>query len=135
MAGLTAIVLQGCWSDIPTLDAGRELYQSSGCASCHGNKGHGDGPAAKNLLIPPTDFREASHFLVGADEAAIARTILLGVMRDPTGALTTQEQMASVDGDQRNSHHQMAMPSFEHLTETERRSIAQYVVSIRTTKH
>ncbi|MEQ1948574.1 MAG: c-type cytochrome [Bryobacteraceae bacterium] len=144
---LSTLLLHGCWSDIPTVQAGRELYRASGCASCHGSRGHGDGPAAKTLLTPPTDFREASHFQWGADEAAIARTILQGVAKVPRGSLTpkqfgaaisngfTPEQITNANEDSSSSHHQLAMPKFEHLTETERRSIALYVIALRATKN
>ena len=43
----------------PTADsvaAGRVLYFRE-CASCHGDDGRGDGPAASGLSIPPSDFR------------------------------------------------------------------------------
>jgi len=43
----------------PTADsvaAGRVLYFRE-CASCHGDDGRGDGPAASGLPIPPSDFR------------------------------------------------------------------------------
>ncbi len=36
-------------------NTGAELYHSY-CASCHGITGHGDGPAAKALKIPPPDI-------------------------------------------------------------------------------
>ena len=43
----------------PTADsiaAGRATYFRE-CASCHGDDGHGDGPGAQGLSIPPSDFR------------------------------------------------------------------------------
>ena len=43
----------------PTADsigAGRAIYFRE-CASCHGDAGRGDGPAASGLSIPPSDFR------------------------------------------------------------------------------
>ncbi len=35
---------------------GAALYQDSGCAACHGNGGHGDGPAAAEFDPPPPDL-------------------------------------------------------------------------------
>ncbi len=35
---------------------GAALYQDSGCAACHGDGGHGDGPAAAELDPPPPDL-------------------------------------------------------------------------------
>jgi putative copper resistance protein D len=35
---------------------GAALYQDSGCATCHGASGHGDGPVATELEPPPPDL-------------------------------------------------------------------------------
>jgi putative copper resistance protein D len=35
---------------------GAALYQDSGCAACHGDGGHGDGPVAVELNPPPPDL-------------------------------------------------------------------------------
>ncbi|MBK7906582.1 MAG: copper chaperone PCu(A)C [Gemmatimonadetes bacterium] len=92
----------------PSLAEGRALYASDGCAGCHGTTGHGDGPVAHTLTPPPRDFREASAFKNGVDESAIAQTIATGI---PNGG---------------------AMPLYAHLSERERRSLARYVISLRT---
>lgn len=46
------------------LQRGRRLYESlarpADCASCHGKRGDGKGPAAQGLLPPPRDFRCAA---------------------------------------------------------------------------
>ena len=41
----------------PNPAAAAALYQVR-CAACHGATGHGDGPAAKGLRPPPTDFHD-----------------------------------------------------------------------------
>lgn len=41
----------------PDLVRGRNLYAAQ-CAGCHGSAGGGDGPAAKGLLPPPTNFQD-----------------------------------------------------------------------------
>jgi high-affinity iron transporter len=41
----------------PDLRAAAALYQAR-CAACHGATGRGDGPAAKGLEPPPTDFHD-----------------------------------------------------------------------------
>jgi mono/diheme cytochrome c family protein len=92
----------------PTVEEGRALYASDGCASCHGVTGHGDGPVARTLVPPPRDFREAAAFRNGIDESSIAQTIATGI---PNGG---------------------SMPLFAHLSERERRSLARYVISLRT---
>jgi putative copper export protein/mono/diheme cytochrome c family protein len=45
--------------------AGAALYPKN-CASCHGTEGHGDGPAAKGLPVPPADLT-APHLWDHAD--------------------------------------------------------------------
>lgn len=86
---------------------GRELYLASGCASCHGPVGRGDGPVAKTLTPPPRDFRDSTAFKAGTTPAAIAQTIAMGI---PGGG---------------------AMPAFPYLNESERQSLALYITSLR----
>jgi len=45
------------------------------CAACHGDKGHGDGPAGKYLQPPPTDLATA---LKGKTDDWIAKVIKSG---------------------------------------------------------
>ena len=101
--GFAAGVLAGCARRAPSITAGRELYEANGCTGCHGLTGHGDGPIARVLASRPIDFRDISAFKRGASEIAIAETLV----------------------------EDAAMPRFDHLTETERRSIALYVISMR----
>ena len=114
---LVAILTAGC--SRPSVSAGKILYQDNGCASCHGLDGHGDGPAAPNLPAQPIDFHDVSAFKRGSSEDAIAETLAQGITRVhsmPALHLT---------------HHELLMPKFDHLTKTERRSIALYVISFR----
>lgn len=92
----------------PSIEEGRALYASDGCAACHGVDGHGDGPQARTLAPPPRDFRNAAAFRNGITEDAIAQTLATGI---PNGG---------------------AMPLFAHLNVRERRSLAQFVISLRT---
>ena len=39
-----------------SIASGAVLYQNSGCAACHGDSGHGDGPVASELNPPPPDL-------------------------------------------------------------------------------
>lgn len=115
--GILAIAVTGCAR--PSVSQGRALYSANGCASCHGTGGHGDGPLAKNLPAAPTDFHNAALFKNGATEDAIAKTLLEGVsMVHTVPALQL-------------THHVLLMPKFDHLTKTERRSIALYVISLQ----
>lgn len=46
-------------SDAATVAAGKTVYVKE-CQSCHGKKGKGDGPSAKDLDIPAGDFSKAT---------------------------------------------------------------------------
>ncbi|MBK8247500.1 MAG: copper chaperone PCu(A)C [Gemmatimonadetes bacterium] len=92
----------------PSLDEGRALFASDGCAGCHGPAGHGDGPLARTLNPPPRDFRDAASFKNGITEEAIAQTLATGI---PNGG---------------------AMPLYGHLLDRERRSLARFVTSLHT---
>ena len=75
--------------------------------------------SAPNLPASPIDFSDVSLFKRGTTEDAIADTLAKGVSVDhPVPAL-------------HYTHHELLMPSFEHLTLTDRRSIALYVISLR----
>lgn len=52
--GLIAIVA-ACAMQGPQPEAGRAYYQDM-CASCHGEDGRGDGPAAEGLKVKPSDL-------------------------------------------------------------------------------
>ncbi len=45
-------------TDATTIAAGKTVYVKE-CQSCHGKKGKGDGPSAKDLDIPAGDFTKA----------------------------------------------------------------------------
>lgn len=46
-------------ADATTISAGKTVYVKE-CQSCHGKKGKGDGPSAKDLDIPAGDFSKAT---------------------------------------------------------------------------
>jgi mono/diheme cytochrome c family protein len=46
-------------ADAVTIAAGKAVYVKE-CQSCHGKKGKGDGPSAKDLDIPAGDFSRAT---------------------------------------------------------------------------
>lgn len=110
---LAALFAAGC-SPAPPPDPAKEihtggvLYATNGCAACHGNEGHGDGPLAKTLYPPPRDFRDPAAFKNGLDPDSISTTIATGLRRD---------------GGQ--------MQPYSHLSERERHLIALYVISLR----
>jgi len=104
LLGLCAVLFASHQHKIPSVAAGRDLYEANGCASCHGLSGHGDGILAGRLPSKPIDFRDASAFTRGASQDDIVEALIEDTM----------------------------MPRFDHLSETERQSIALYVISIRS---
>jgi mono/diheme cytochrome c family protein len=46
-------------SNAASIEAGRKIYMQR-CAKCHGDKGNGDGPDAKELNLHPAKFTGAS---------------------------------------------------------------------------
>jgi cytochrome c len=87
-----------------TARRGQRLYAEHGCAVCHGAQGHGDGPAAKRLNIPPRDFADRRAYRNGIGPDQIAATIRTG-----SGA----------------------MPPFRDITEDEALDIAAWIVSLQ----
>ncbi len=75
--------------DQATLAQGKVLFASYACINCHGESGHGDGPAAVSLLddnqapIKPRDFAKAGAFKSGYATKEIVRTILTGFNGTP----------------------------------------------------
>ena len=105
----------------PTAVEGAPLYKRNGCASCHGQTGHGDGPIADTLVPHPRDFRDTSAFKYGTDVTAIAATLARGIANGDTGAPSVGHP----------EHERRSMPRFDHLTEHERESLALFVISLR----
>lgn len=103
-------------------EEGRDLYRQNGCASCHGPEGQGDGPVSAALGSRPRDFRDVAAFKQGTDVTSIAETIATGVIGDRHG----------VGQPDHAGHHAQSMPRFDHLSESERRSLALYVISLRS---
>jgi len=69
---------------VPTdslLRAGRELFRAN-CASCHGDNGMGDGPAALMLNPKPRNFHVATGWTNGARVTEIYRTLQEGIVRN-----------------------------------------------------
>jgi len=114
---LIALATAGCAR--PSITEGRALYQENGCAGCHGPDGHGDGPVAPNLPAKPIDFRDVSQFKRGTSEDDIAKTLVEGI--------SILHSIPALH----HTHHEFLMPQFNHLTKTQRRSIALYVISLR----
>lgn len=60
-----------------SLARGQELYQTNGCAECHGVAGRGDGPLGRTLNPRPADFR--IHMAAGHTDGELFDWITNGV--------------------------------------------------------
>lgn len=100
------------------------LYAENGCGSCHGASGSGDGPVAPTLDPKPTDLHRASTFKTRFDETAMAQMLAVGI--------ASHNHSADIAHD---AHHNQGMPPFPHLSDSERRSLALYVMSLNADSH
>lgn len=67
----------------PELEKGREIFNQN-CASCHGEKGAGDGAAAASLNPKPRNYRApASQWKNGNTEAGVLKTLNNGIPNSP----------------------------------------------------
>ena len=89
-----------------SIEQGRSLFMSYGCAACHGKEGRGDGIVAHTLDPRPRNFHEPSSYRLGASAAIIARTIGDGIKAT-------------------------SMPAYPSIPAEEREQIAAYVVSLQ----
>jgi high-affinity iron transporter len=125
LTGLACLFAAGCSrGPAPSVTAGQSLYAESGCGSCHGASGSGDGPVAATVDPRPTDLHQASAFKTAFDETALAQMLAVGI--------ASHNHPPEVAMDQ---HHNQGMPPFPHLSESERRSLALYVMSLNTDPH
>lgn len=83
--------------EIPQVEDLQVVYETN-CASCHGVMGYGDGPQAKSLEIPPSDFHDMER-QYNRSVYDLYNTISLGVSGTP-------------------------MASYEHLSEAQRWALA-----------
>ena len=80
---------------------GPQLYELAGCASCHGERGKGDGPASETLEdiwgypITPYDFTVPGRMKGGSDVEDVYRALYVGIGGTPMpayGDVFTEEQ-------------------------------------------
>ncbi|HET9846789.1 MAG TPA: cytochrome c [Nitrospira sp.] len=67
----------------PDLSRGKAIYERH-CLSCHGADGHGDGPNAVLLTIPPANFHRSGSFL--KSDESLLRMIEHGGVYSPMHA-------------------------------------------------
>ncbi|ASV12666.1 MULTISPECIES: c-type cytochrome [Leptospira] len=67
----------------PELQKGQEIFNQN-CASCHGEKGAGDGAAAASLNPKPRNYRApVSQWKNGNTEAGVLKTLNNGIPNSP----------------------------------------------------
>jgi len=75
--------------DAAAVARGRQAYEAAGCASCHGDRGRGDGASAPQLKdetrlrIRPADLRHPARFKNGGEPADVYRTLVTGLDGTP----------------------------------------------------
>lgn len=102
-----AQTLGGVEVSADVLNAGHRSYEMR-CASCHGQDGSGQGPAATGLAASPRDFRQADFKYKST----------------PQGELPTDED---IDITIRNGKVKNGMPAFGGLGDADRHAIIQYL--------
>ena len=106
------VLLGACghaWADTSsTVDKGKQLYLSYGCALCHGWQGHGDGINSQKFLPPPTNFHKPQAYLHGHDNDSIRRSVQYGIKEDTS-----------------------IMPAFEYIPPEEMDAIIAYLRSLQ----
>ena len=90
-----------------SIEAGKKLYDETGCVKCHGTLGRGDGPSAPTLKddwgypIRPADLAQSWTFRGGASREDIFRTMSTGFNGTPmpgfVDALTPEQRWAITD--------------------------------------
>jgi mono/diheme cytochrome c family protein len=91
------------------VEKGSELFRRN-CVQCHGDLGHGDGPAAATLNPRPRNFTSPDGWKRGPDLPSIFTTLTEGV----TGS---------------------SMASFDYLSKADRMALAHYVQALGTFSH
>lgn len=88
---------------------GKELFAAN-CVSCHGEQGHGDGPASVTMNPRPRNFTNPSGWTNGYDLPAVYKTVSTGVPGT-------------------------SMASFDYLSRKDRMALAHYVQSLGAFSH
>ncbi|TGK02750.1 cytochrome c [Leptospira langatensis] len=89
----------------PELEQGKEIFVQN-CASCHGEKGAGDGVASASLNPKPRNYKApANEWKNGPTEAGVLKTLNNGIPGNP-----------------------QLMVAFKYLGEEKLKLVAKYVV-------
>jgi mono/diheme cytochrome c family protein len=85
---------------------GKNLFQAN-CISCHGNSGHGDGPAASTMSPQPRNFTSPDGWINGYGLPGIYKTLSEGIKGT-------------------------SMAAFDYLAKKDRMALGHYVQSLST---
>jgi mono/diheme cytochrome c family protein len=80
------------------MDKGKVLYKEN-CQTCHGESGHGDGPAAGSMEPKPRNYTASSGWVNGRDMPGIYKTLQHGIPGSSMASfdyLTKKDRMALV---------------------------------------
>jgi mono/diheme cytochrome c family protein len=91
------------------IERGKELFTAN-CVTCHGESGHGDGPAASTMNPQPRNFTSPNGWTNGYDLPSIYKTVSQGVAGT-------------------------SMASFDYLSKKDRMELAHYVQSLGAFPH
>ncbi len=91
------------------IEKGSELFRQN-CVQCHGELGHGDGPAASTLNPRPRNFTSPDGWKNGTDLPAIFHTLSSGIPGS-------------------------GMASFDYFSKADRMALAHYVQALGTFPH
>jgi len=67
------------WNSTPELVAHGKAVFTQNCVSCHGDSGHGDGPAASGLNPKPRNFTQDAGWLNGRKPSQMFKTLKDGI--------------------------------------------------------
>jgi mono/diheme cytochrome c family protein len=67
----------------PEAAEGKELFLANNCNGCHGETGHGDGPAGHTLNPPPRNFRDIYAYRKGHTQDQVAAMLEFGLEGSP----------------------------------------------------
>jgi mono/diheme cytochrome c family protein len=97
-------------SATPEMLARGQVLYAQNCASCHGPKGDGDGPAGRGLNPSPRRFTQKADWVNGTRIDSIYKTLEQGIKGSSMVSyvsLTKRDRMALV-------HYVQSLGSFEH---------------------
>jgi mono/diheme cytochrome c family protein len=97
----------------PEMLARGQMLYSTTCASCHGTKGEGNGPAGAGLKPPPRNFTRAEAWVNGNRIEDVFKTLEQGIKGSSMvsyGYLPKRDRMALV-------HYVRSLGSFTHAPE------------------